>query len=88
MPLMLVGLVAVGVPLAAWSQDLLPEDKRGKFLGFLNVVNTLSQIIGATVGGIVATIYGLVWVFAFAPIFALGSIPLFRRVQETLVIED
>jgi MFS family permease len=85
MPLVLVGLIGLDVPLAAWSQDLLPEDKRGKFLGILNVVNTLSQIIGATVGGIIATIYGLVWVFAFAPIFALGSIFLFRRVRETLI---
>ncbi len=88
MPLVLLGLMGLEVPLAAWSQDLLPEDKRGKFLGILNVVNTMSQIIGAIVGGIVATVYGLVWVFAIAPIFALGSIPLFRRVRETLVIED
>jgi len=88
MPLVLMGLLGLEVPLAAWSQDLLPEDKRGKFLGILNVVSTISQIIGATVGGIIATIYGLVWVFAFAPIFSLGSILLFRRVRETLITED
>jgi len=88
MPLVLMGLLGLEVPLAAWSQDLLPEDKRGKFLGILNIVSTISQIIGATVGGIIATIYGLVWVFAFAPIFSLGSILLFRRVRETLITED
>lgn len=88
MPLVLMGLLGLEVPLAAWSQDLLPEDNRGKFLGILNVVSTISQIIGATVGGIIATIYGLVWVFAFAPIFSLGSILLFRRVRETLITED
>ena len=88
MPLVLMGLLGLEVPLAAWSQDLLPEDRRGKFLGILNVVSTISQVIGATVGGIVATIYGLVWVFAFAPIFALGSIIFFRRVRETLKLEE
>lgn len=84
MPLVLMGLLGLEVPLNAWSQDLLPIDKRGKFIGILNVVNTVSQIIGATVGGIVATIYGLSWVFAFAPIFSILSLLLFRRVQETL----
>ena len=88
MPLVLLGLLGLEVPLGAWSQDLLPEDRRGKFLGILNVVNTMSQVIGAIVGGIIATIYGLVWVFAFAPIFSLGSILLFRRVRETLISED
>ncbi|TFG27677.1 MAG: MFS transporter [Promethearchaeota archaeon] len=88
MPLVLIGLLGMEVPLGAWSQDLLPEDRRGKFLGILNVVNTISQIIGVTVGGIIATIYGLVWVFAFAPIFSIGSILFFRRVQETLVYND
>ncbi|MFX1339702.1 MAG: MFS transporter [Promethearchaeota archaeon] len=88
MPLMLIGLLGLDVPLAAWSQDLLPEDKRGKFIGILNVVSTISQVIGVIVGGIIATVYGLVWVFAFAPIFSLGSIILFRRVRETLITED
>lgn len=86
-PLVLLGLLALDVPLLAWSQDLLPEDKRGKFIGILNIVWTISQIIGAIIGGIVATIYGLGWVFAFAPIFLIGSIFLFKRVKETLEIE-
>ena len=88
MPLVLMGLLGLEVPLAAWSQDLLPEDKRGKFIGILNLVSTISQIIGATVGGIVATLYGLPWVFAFAPIFLILSIFLFKRVEETLKSND
>ena len=88
MPLVLLGLLGLEVPLGAWSQDLLPVDRRGKFLGILNVVNTISQVIGAIVGGIIATIYGLVWVFAFAPIFSLISILFFRRVRETLISEN
>ncbi|MFX0186956.1 MAG: MFS transporter [Candidatus Hodarchaeota archaeon] len=87
-PLVLIGLLGLEVPLNAWSQDLLPEDRRGKFLGILNVVRTISQIIGVTVGGIVATIYGLEWVFIFAPIFLIGSIFFFRRVKETLTFEE
>ncbi len=88
MPLVLMGLLGLDVPLNAWSQDLFPEDKRGKFIGILNVVSTISQIIGATVGGIVATLYGLPWVFAFAPIFLIASIFLFKRVEETLKSND
>ena len=87
MPLVLMGLLGLEIPLNSWSQDLFPEDKRGKFLGILNVVNTASQIIGVTVGGIVATIYGLPWVFVVAPIFLILSIFLFKRVEETLKIE-
>ncbi|MBD3253702.1 MAG: MFS transporter [Candidatus Lokiarchaeota archaeon] len=87
MPLVLLGLLGLEVPLNAWSQDLFPKDKRGKFIGILNVVNTVSQIIGATVGGIVATLYGLPWVFAFAPIFLVLSIFLFRKVDETLKLK-
>ena len=86
-PLVLMGLLGLEIPLNSWSQDLFPEEKRGKFMGILNVVNTVSQIIGATVGGIVATIYGLPWVFVFAPIFLILSIFLFKRVEETLKIE-
>jgi len=86
-PLVLMALLGLEVPLNSWSQDLFPEDKRGKFMGILNVVNTVSQIIGVTVGGIVATIYGLPWVFVVAPIFLILSIFLFKRVEETLKIE-
>jgi len=87
-PLVLMGLLGLEIPLNAWSQDLFPEDKRGKFMGILNMVNTVSQMIGVTVGGIVATIYGLPWVFVAAPIFLILSIFLFKRVEETLKMEQ
>ena len=83
----LIALLGIITPLDAWAQDLLPVNERGKFLGILNIVQTVSQMIGATVGGIAATIYGIDWVFIFAPIFFLGSIPFFFFVKETLVFE-
>jgi hypothetical protein len=57
-------------------------------VGILNIVNKISQGIIATIGGIVATIYGLPWVFVFAPIFLIGSNFLFRRVSETLKVKE
>ena len=77
-------LLGIQTPLNAWSQDLLPEEKRGKFLGILNITLTLSQVIGAMVGGIVATLFGLPVAFAFAPIFFIISLPIFMRIKETL----
>jgi MFS family permease len=84
-PFVLVGLLALVTPLNAWAQDLLPLDKRGKFTGILNIVETVSQIVGSITGGIVATIFGIQWLFWLAPIFFFASIPLFLQVKETLV---
>ena len=84
LPFVLVGVLALVTPLNAWSQDLLPEDKRGKFTGILNIVNTVSQIIGSFVGGLVATFFGIPWIFLLGPVFFLASIPLFLKVKETV----
>ena len=82
--LVFLSVASIQVPLATWQQDLLPEGKRGQFLGILNIIFTTSQIPGAIIGGLVADSMGLAWIFAFAPIFLLASIPLFLRVKETL----
>ena len=84
LPFVLVGVLALVTPLNAWSQDLLPEDKRGKFTGILNIVNTVSQIIGSFAGGLVATFFGIPWIFLLGPVFFLTSIPLFLKVKETV----
>jgi len=84
LPFVLVGVLSLITPLNAWSQDLLPEEKRGKFTGILNIVNTVSQIIGSFAGGIVATLFGISWIFVLGPIFFLASIPLFLKVKETV----
>jgi len=85
LPFVLVGVLSLVTPLNAWSQDLLPEDKRGKFTGILNIVNTVSQIIGSNAGAIIAIIFGIPWIFVLGPIFFLASIPLFLRVKETVI---
>lgn len=84
LPFVLVGVLALVTPLNAWSQDLLPIDKRGKFTGIFNIVNTVSQIIGSFAGGLVATLFGIPWIFILGPVFFIISIPLFMQVKETL----
>ncbi len=84
LPFVLIGVLSLITPLNAWSQDLLPGDKRGKFTGILNIVNTVSQIIGSFAGGIVAELFGLPWIFILGPVFFLASIPLFLKVKETV----
>jgi len=84
LPFILVGVLALVTPLNAWSQDLLPVDKRGKFTGILNIVNTISQMIGSFAGGIVATLFGVQWIFILGPVFFIASIPLFMKVVETV----
>jgi len=82
--------LSLQVPLMTWQQDLLPEGKKGQFIGILNIISTVSQFAGI-LGGVVADNYGLVWIFAIAPIFLLISIPFFLLIQETLpdeFIED
>ena len=84
LPFVLVGVLALVVPLNAWSQDLLPEDLRGTFTGILNIVNTVSQIIGSLLAGIIAILFGVSWIFILGPIFFIVSIPIFMTVKETV----
>lgn len=87
LPFMLVALLGMPAPLNAWSQDLLPEDQRGKFFGILNIVFTVPQIIGAMIAGLIATYFGLRWIFLVAIIFFVGSIFFFRTVAETCSVD-
>jgi maltose/moltooligosaccharide transporter len=87
LPFILVSLLGIRTILDTWSQDLLPIDKRGKFFGILNIVFTVSQIIGAIAAGIIATNYGLEWVFPLGAAFFLFSIVFFLKVKETLILE-
>ena len=87
LPFVLVGILALFTPLNAWSQDLLPNEKRGKFTGIFNIVNTLSQIVGVFAGGIIFETFGISWIFFLAPVFFIASIPLFLKVKETVKIK-
>ena len=85
-PFVIVGILGLPAPLDAWSQDLLPENSRGKFLGVYNLMWVVSQIIGSFLGAIVAMIFGLQWIFFVGGILMLISIPFFLRVKETLEV--
>nr|MDO8086153.1 MFS transporter [Candidatus Sigynarchaeum springense] len=89
--LIVLGMVGVTVPASTWSHDLLPEGKKGQFNGIYNIINTVSQVIGAMTAGILTTYLGgifksdFTWIFIIVPVFFLVSIPLFMNVKETLV---
>jgi MFS family permease len=87
LPFVVIGILGLPAPLDAWSQDLLPEDRRGKFLGILNLLWVISQIIGSFLGAYIAMIFGLSWIFLVGGIILISSIPLFLRVKETLLIK-
>ncbi|MFX1255356.1 MAG: MFS transporter [Promethearchaeota archaeon] len=83
-PFILIALLGLITPINAWTQDMLPEDKRGKFYGILNIIFTIPQIIGSMAAGIVITIGGILWIFPLGAVFFLSSILFFRRVEETV----
>ncbi|GAG95577.1 unnamed protein product [marine sediment metagenome] len=89
--LILIALMGLAVPLITWRHDLLPEHERGKYTGIQNIMDTISQIPGAIIGGLIADAFGIQWIFIVVPIFLIGSIPFFMTVRETLsknVIEE
>ncbi|MHA1731480.1 MAG: MFS transporter [Promethearchaeota archaeon] len=65
-----------------WSQDLLPEEKRGNFLGILNISSTATQVPGLYIGAAVLTYLGMEWVFLAAGLFYLAFFPLFFLVPD------
>ena len=82
--LLIINVLGIQTVLDAFTQDLLPEEERGKCLGVFNITFTASQLIGVGVGILVTTAWGRVGVFAVAPIFFIVSIPIFLIVKETL----
>ncbi|MGV9197693.1 MAG: MFS transporter [Promethearchaeia archaeon] len=82
--LVLFATTCLMIPLGAWQQDLLPSGKKGQFIGILNIINTVSQVPGALIGGIIADSLGINWIFAFVPIFFILSIPFFLKTNESL----
>ncbi len=65
-----------------WSQDLVDEEARGKFLGIINVTSSAGQIPGVIISGLFADQLGLWVVFLIAAIFAAIAIPLYMRVPD------
>jgi MFS family permease len=77
-------LTGLEISVNTWTQDLLPENERGKFLGVINITKAAGQAPGALLAGVLADNFGLYSVFILAAAFLLVSIPLFRIVPETV----
>ncbi len=67
-----------------WSQDLVDEEARGKFLGIINITSSAGQIPGVIIAGIFADQLGLWVVFLIAAVFAAIAVPLYMRVPDYL----
>jgi len=83
-PFIMITLLGFDGSMDSWSQDLLPENKRGQFNGIMNITLTISQIIGSFVAGYLATNFGKQWIFPAAGAFLIISIPFFYWVKDTL----
>lgn len=86
--LILVAILGIIPVFDAFYQDYLPMDKKGKFIGIVNIVFTISQVIGTGVATIVSTFLGRPWIFPFMAFFFIASIPLFMKVKETISRKD
>jgi len=77
----------------AWQAmvaDILPEDKRADGFGVLRVVGNLAWIFGPTIGGLMATIGGLMAARSFLLLFIMDAITslitaavIYRYIPET-----
>jgi len=70
-----------------WSEDLVDEDSRGRFLGIVNLTSSAGQIPGVILSGLFSDIFGLWIVFIIAAVFVILSIPLYIRVPDYVVRE-
>jgi MFS family permease len=81
-------IMALEIAVSTWTQDLLPEEERGKFLGIINIGRAAGQAPGALLAGFVADTFvntlGVFAVFILAAIFLIISVPVFLKVQETV----
>ncbi len=83
-PFIMITILGFDAPMDSWSQDLLPENKRGQFNGIMNITLTVSQIIGSFIAGYIAIEFGKQWIFPAAGAFLIISIPFFLWVKDTL----
>jgi MFS family permease len=71
----------------SWTQDLLPTESRGRFLGILNIGYALGRIPGVLLAGVIGETYGILAIFFVAGIILWLGLPFFMRVPETLKIK-
>jgi MFS family permease len=81
-------MTALDIAIGTWTQDLLPEDERGKFLGIINIGKAAGQAPGALLAGWVADVFkdtlGVYAVFIITGLFLFLAIPAFLKVPETV----
>ena len=69
----------------AWVQDLLPEEKRGSFLGIISIGNAFGKAPGVLIAGLVADAFGILWIFLVSGFMLWIAIPFFLIVPETII---
>jgi len=82
MPLVII--INIGVD--TWIQDLLPEESRGKYMGFVRLAHGIGQTPGVILAGILADLFGIMYIFLAAGIILWCSIPIFLKAKESLKI--
>ncbi len=83
--IMFAFIQGVWIAADAWVQDLLPKEKRGSFLGIINIGNALGSVPGVLIAGLVADALGLSWVFFVSGIILWIALPFFSIVPETII---
>ncbi|MHA1299565.1 MAG: MFS transporter [Candidatus Helarchaeota archaeon] len=76
--------VALNIGIQSWTQDLLPPESRGKFLGIINIGSAGFQVPGVVLAGIVSDHFGQLSIFIVSALYIAISIPIFLKVPETL----
>lgn len=77
-------LTGLEIAVSTWTQDLLPEGERGKFLGIINIGKAAGQVPGVMLAGLVADFFGIYSVFFITVAFLLMGIAAFQFVPESL----
>ncbi len=56
----------VGPSRSAYVTEVVPEDRRGVAFSTLALFQSLSNVIATSMAGVIASVFGFVWVFGFA----------------------
>jgi MFS family permease len=90
--LLLVGLgimmpftTALGIATDSWTLDLFPPGSRGRFAGIMNIGNGSASALVAFIAGVMAALFGMLWIFTVFGVVLWLAIPFFRRVPEPFV---
>jgi MFS family permease len=76
--------MGLDIALSTWTQDLLPRQSRARFLGIINIGKAAGQVPGVFLAAFFSETFGTLSIFFVSALFLIVSIPLFRRVPETL----